>query len=166
MVPRTRPVLVEAVGLQLAGDAEVGDLGPALGIDQDVLRLDIAVDKLAGMRGGEPAADLDRVGGGLVEGQPSQAIDPLLQRLALDVLEDDVGVAAVLAGVDHGDHVRVRELGHRAGLAAEALELVGLVGDLAVHDLHRDPALERLVASQVHRGHAAAAELGVEPVAA
>ena len=115
--------------------------------------------------GGEPAPDLDRVGGRLVDRQPAQPLDPLLQRLALDVLEDDVGVAAVLAGVDHGDDVGMGELGDRARLATEALDLVGLVGHLAVHDLHRDPALERLVARQVDRGHPAAAQLGLEPVA-
>ena len=39
------------------------------------------------------------------------------------------GCAVVLAGVDHGDHVRVVELRHGARLAAEALELVGVLGD-------------------------------------
>ena len=67
----------------------------------------------------------------------------VLQRLALDVLEDDVRAPVVLAGVDHADDVRVRELGDGAGLAAEALELVGVRGDLAVHQLDRDAALER-----------------------
>ena len=59
--------------------------------------------------------------------------DALLERLALDVLEDDVRPALVLAGVDHADDVRMRELGDGAGLAAEALELVGVARDLAVH---------------------------------
>ena len=99
-------------------------------------------------------------------GSLPEPVDPLLQRLAVDVLEDDVGAAAVLAGVDHRDDVRVRDLGDRARLAAEALDLVGLVGDLAVQDLGRDPALERLVAGQVDGRHAAAAELRLEPVAA
>jgi hypothetical protein len=33
----------------------------------------------------------------------------------------------------------MRELGDGRGLAAEALELVGVRGDLAVHELDRDP---------------------------
>ena len=33
--------------LELARDAEVGQLRPALGVDQDVLRLDVAVDHVA-----------------------------------------------------------------------------------------------------------------------
>ena len=75
-------------------------------------------------------------------------------------------MAAVLAGVDHGDDVGVRELGDRPRLLAKALELVGLLGHLPVHDLDRDVAVERLVAGQVNGRHAAAAELGLEPVAA
>ena len=55
----------------------------------------------------------------------ADAPDALLERLALDVLEDDVRLAVVLARVDHGDDVRVGELGDRARLAAEALELAG-----------------------------------------
>ena len=93
-------------------------------------------------------------------------VDPLLQRLPFDVLEDDVGVAVVLAGVDHRDDVGVGELGHRPRLLAEALELVGLLGHLAVHDLDRDRAVERRVAGQVDGRHAAAAELRLQPVAA
>ena len=56
----------------------------------------------------------------------------------------DVRAALVLAGVDHADDVRVRELRDRARLAAEALELVGVGRDLAVHQLDRDAPLERL----------------------
>ena len=48
--------------LELAGDPEVGDLGPPVGVDQDVLRLDVAVDHAARVGDGEAAGDLDRVG--------------------------------------------------------------------------------------------------------
>ena len=129
--------------LELARDPEVGQLRPALGVDQDVLRLDVAVDHVAGVGDGEAAGDLDRVGERLLGVERADPGDPLLQRLPFDVLEDDVGVAAVLAGVDHRDDVGVGELGDRARLLAEALELVGLLGHLPVHDLDRDGAVER-----------------------
>ena len=118
------------------------------------------------VRGAERAGDLDRVGDRLGDRQPAVAADAVLERLALDVLEDDVRAAVVLAGVDHADDVRVVELGDRARLAAEALELVGVRGDLAVHELDRDLALEHRVEGAVDRRHAAGADLGVEPVAA
>ena len=155
------PVLFE-----LAGDAEVGQFRPPLVVDQDVLGLDVAVDQVAGVGDAEPAGDLDRVGDRLLDVERADPRDPLLQRLALDVLEDDVGVAAVLAGVDHRDDVGVGELRDRARLLAEALELVGLLGHLAVHHLHRDRPVEGLVFGQVDGGHPAAAQLRLQPVAA
>ena len=84
-------------------------------------------------------------------GEPALPADPLLQRLALDVLEHDVRPALVLAGVDHPDDVRVGELRDRPRLAAEALELVGVGRDLAVQQLDRHLPLERLVERAVDR---------------
>ena len=57
------------------------------------------------------------------------------------------------------------ELRDGPGLAAEALELIGVVGDVAVHELHRDPALEHGVEREVDRRHPARADLRVEAVA-
>ena len=150
---------------QRAGDAEVGDLGAALDVHEDVLGLDVAVDDRSLVRALQRARDLDRVGGGLGDRQALAAPDALLERLALDVLEDDELGSVVLAGIDHGDDVGVVELGHRARLAPEALELVGVGGDLAVHQLDRDGPLEHRVEGAVDRRHAARADLGVEPVA-
>jgi hypothetical protein len=59
----------QALVVERAGDAEVGDLGRALLVDQDVLGLDVAVDDAARVRGAERARDLDRVGDRLVDRQ-------------------------------------------------------------------------------------------------
>ena len=88
-----QPLLVER-----AGDPEVGDLGRALLVDQHVLGLDVAVDDVAGVGGAERPRDLDRVGHRLGDRQAAVAADPLLERLALHVLEHDVGPPVVLAG--------------------------------------------------------------------
>ena len=67
---RGHPVLLE-----LARDPEVGQLRPPLGVDQDVLRLDVAVDHVAGVGDGQAAGDLDRVGEGLLgSSAPTPAI--------------------------------------------------------------------------------------------
>ena len=64
-MPMTWPVWVSAGGVAGAGDAEVGDLDPAVGGDQQVAGLDVAVhdpervgrrDRVGGLR--------DQVGGG------------------------------------------------------------------------------------------------------
>ena len=75
------------------------------------------------------------------------------------------GRAVVLAGVDDADDVRVVELRHRARLAPEALELVGVLRDLAVHELDRDLPLEHGVEGAVDGRHPPGADLGVEAVA-
>ena len=134
-------------------------------VDQHVLGLHVAVHELVCVGALERPPDLDRVGDGLVDRQAAEAADALLERLALDVLEDDVRGAVVLAGVDHGDDVRVVELGDGPGLAPEALELVGVARDVAVHHLDRDPTLERRVERAVHARHPARAHLFLEPEA-
>ena len=92
--PEHPPGLRQPVGLERAGDAEVGHLRPSLGVDEHVLGLHVAVDEHPRVRRLQPAPDLDRVGGRLVERQPPEPVDPLLERLAVAVLEDDVGAAA------------------------------------------------------------------------
>ncbi len=98
----------QAVLLERARDPEVGHLGGSLVVDQHVLGLDVAVHDVVGVRAAQGARDLDAVGHGLRDLQPPEPADPLLQRLAVDVLEDDVGTALVLARVDHVHDVRVR----------------------------------------------------------
>jgi hypothetical protein len=160
------PVGRQALLVERAGDSEVGDLGGALAVDQHVLRLHVAMHDVVRVGTAERAGDLDRVGDRLVHRQAAHPADALLERLALDVLEHDVRAALVLAGVDHADDVRVAELGDRARLAAEPLELVRVRRDLAVHQLDRHAALERLVERPIDGRHAAGADLGVEPVPA
>ena len=76
--------------VERAGDPEVRDLRRALLVDQDVLRLHVAVHDVAGVRRPERAGDLDGVRDRLRRRQAARAADPLLERLALDVLEHDV----------------------------------------------------------------------------
>ena len=156
----------QPVVAQRAGDPEVGHLGRALGVQQHVLGLDVAMHDLVRVRGPERAGDLDRVRQRLVDRQPAHPPDPVLERLALDVLEDDVGPVLVLAGVDHADDVGMRELGDRPRLAPEALQLVGVGRHLPVQELDRHPPFEVDVEGLIDRRHPSRADLGVEPIPA
>jgi hypothetical protein len=103
--------------------AEVGQDGPAGGIDQDVAELEVTVDDAAGVQGGEGVEDLagqrHRLAGVLVASDRGQSLG---QGLAFDVDHDHVGLPVLLAHVVDGTDVRVPDLGGGAGLTLEALE--------------------------------------------
>ena len=153
--PRLRDAVLD---VERARDAEVRDLRAAVAVQQHVLRLHVAVDEpvLVGER--EPAGDLDGDLERLAHLEAALADDELLQVLAVDVLEDDVLAAVLLAPVDHRDDVRVLELRDGARLALEALDEVVVVVVLLVQDLQRDVALEQGVVGLVDAGHAAVAD--------
>jgi hypothetical protein len=89
----------------------------------------------------------------------------LLERVAVDVLEDDELVAVLLAAVDHGHDVRVRQLGDRPRLAAEALDRRLVLTVCRVEDLQRDVPIEQLVVCAVDARHPTGADQLLERVA-
>ncbi|MGX1491501.1 hypothetical protein RKD41_003760 [Streptomyces tendae] len=161
-------------GLHGARDAEVHDLDDAALVQHDVARLDVAVDQahlVADLQRGEHVrGDLQRLVGGHRAGLPHGLVEDGAERTALDVLHDDVrrrhAVHLVLAGVEDGDDVGVRELGHCLGLTAEPLTEGRLAAQLGVQRLDRDLAVEHGVVGEVDGGHAALAEQVAQLVAA
>src|SRR5262249_47209227 len=133
--------------------------------EEDVLRLDVAMNEpmLVGER--EAVGDRERELDGAADRQAAGAHDQLLQVLAVDVLEDDVLAPLVLAAVDDGDDVRVGGPPDRARLAPEALDVLGVVDVALVEDLDRDAAVELDVAGAEDARHAAAAAELLELVA-
>ena len=90
-------------------DAEVGHLHTARPVEKDVLGRHVAVHDavtVGGVERREHRSDEGDRGG---HGQRSVTMDPLLQRLALDVLHDEIPVIAGLALVEHGHDRRVRQ---------------------------------------------------------
>ena len=152
-MPSTEPVCGDLRGSG-AGDAEVGDPGAALGVDEHVLGLEVAVDDPALVRElrrlEDLADDLDR----LADGQPAR--DQVLERGALDVLHRDPVAAVGLAAVVDADHVRVLEPRRRLRLAAEALDELRVLGEALVQELERHPAAEHRVVGEPDVGHPAA----------
>ena len=149
-----------------AGDAEVGHLEDAVGADQHVVRLDVAVDDAAPVRVLEPGQRLLGVADRLALGQRRVGVDLVLQRLAVDVLHRDVVLAAGLAAVVDGDDVGVRQAGRRPGLPAEALDEPLVARVPLGQDLDGDPAVERLVGGEVDVGHPARSDPSLKAVPA
>ena len=148
------------------GDAEVEDLGVALGGDQHVVGLEVAVDDADRVRRGErrqhlghdldQAAERDRAG-------PHD----LGEGVALDVLHHDERPAVgELREVEHAGDVLVAHQVDRAGLGEEPLEQLGAARARVQQDLDRDPAADRRVHREVDPAHAALAEQARDAVAA
>ena len=148
------------------GDAEVGDLDPAVGPDQDVARLDVAVDEPAGMSGGEGLRDAGPDPGDLPRVERTAPAQDRREVLPVDQLHDDVRAARVLAEVVDGDDVGVAERGRRLGLRAETRREIGIAQVLRTEQLERDVATELGIGGAVDGRHPAAAQQLDQAVAA
>ena len=148
-----------------ARDAEVRHLHVPLGIDEHVVRLDVAVDDAVSVREAECREDLPRVVDGDRDRRAAAREDQLLQRAPVEVLHRDVVGALGLAAVVDRDDVLLREARCVLGLAAEALDELLVTRVPVVEDLDRDAAPELLVLGEVDVRHAARAELAHDAVA-
>ena len=138
-----------------ARDAEVHHLHVAVGLDHDVLRLDVAVDDVLVMGDGKRLAHLRADFGDLALVERTSLHDAGLEVGAADVLHDDEVRAVVLAPVVNVHDVGALQVGGRRGLLAEALRERGVRCVLGQHHLYGNAAPEDVVLSLVHLGHAA-----------
>ena len=147
-----------------ARNAEVGHHRVAAA-QQDVGRLDVAVDDAAlvriGQRLGDFARDLERV----LDRQLGLALDPVPQGLAFHVRHDVVEQALGLARFVHRQDVR---MGEPCGDLHFAEEAIGAErrGELRPHHLHRHAAMVLEVLGEVDRRHPAFAQDPLDLVAA
>ena len=154
-------------------DAEVeqlGDLDHAavdLGRDQeDVSRLEIAMDHAGAVRGGQPRADLAHDRQHLLDRQRA-ARQPVGERLTLQEVEHQVRRAVgELVEVDDLDDVGVTDARRGLGLVAEPRERL-LVALIRVQRLDRDLlAGQPVVPRDEHGAHAAAPDQRLDRVRA
>jgi len=155
---------VGLVHVEAAGEAEVEYLDEAAIGEHDVGGLEVAVEDAELVRGGEAVGDLDT--GGERELQAGGALgDDLVERLAGDVLHDNVGLVlsaglgGCLADVVDGGDVGVVDGGGEAGLAqlrgADLLQRERA----ALEQLEDDGTLQERVGGQVDDARAAGADL-------
>ena len=154
-------------GLAELGQAEIEDLDQAVGGDEDVLGLQVAVDDAAAVRRGQAAGDLLRVRQGLAQRQRAAA-ERAAQRLAVEQLGDDVGPPVGGADVVDRDDVRVVERGGGARFQLEAVEALRIGREARRQHLDGDVAAEARIAGPIDLAHAAGAEqrddlVGPEP---
>src|SRR6185437_15715282 len=92
-------------------------------------------------------------------------VQPIAQRLPLDIRHGEPELVTSLAGVEHGQDVGVLEPSSKADLALESLGAEH-GREVGMENLQRDWPIVAKVAGQKHRGHAAATELALDRVAA
>ena len=151
-----------------AGQAEVGDLHVAAVVDEDVFRLDVAVDDAGSVGGGQAVQDLAQDAQGLLQGIDALPGHVPPQADAVDILHDQVIQPLIDARVVDLDDVGVGDGGRGPGLPAEALLELGPVrplGQHGVHDLDRHMPGQPLVQGFVDRGHATLRDLTQNAVA-
>jgi len=121
------------------GEPEIQDLRIAPRRDEDVRRLDVAVDEAVGVRRVECVGDLRRPGDELVRRDRS-AVDPLLERRSFEELHHDERPALVIADVEDAADVRVAERRRGPGFTLETLARLALLQVLLGQELERNLA--------------------------
>ena len=145
-----------------ARDPKVRDYrGTAL--QQDVLGLDVAVYDAVAVRVGERARHFGRDPHCLVNRELLFPLQPVAQRLALDVWHDVIEEAVDGTGVVQRQDMRVLQPGGDRNLAEEAIASER-GRQLGVQDLDRDWAVVLQVLGEEDRGHPAPAKLPLDGV--
>jgi len=160
VAPGLRPVR----GRLQDGDAEIEDLERAVGGDEEVVRLDVAVDDALLVGRGQPARQLQREVQGAF-GRKRAASQALAQRLAAQQFLHEVGLAGETPHIVDGDDVGVRERPGGARFLCQPRQLRRIVRSGGEH-LDRDLASELDVAGREDPAHAAARELAYEDIPA
>jgi hypothetical protein len=145
-------------------DAEVGDLDAAPGVEEDVGRLDLAVQHTVGVGLDQRRADLLHDVQGLVHGQGRVLLEHGREGHAGDVLHHDVGSTGGLVHADvvHRHHRGVRDPAGCTGLLVKAGQ--ELPAELrqgeqcGVDGLDGDEAVDGGIPGLVDRAHGPLAE--------
>lgn len=117
------------------------------------------------MRRPQRLEDLTLQPQGLPRNERSLAVEAGAQGAPRHVFHREEHDVLVLTLVVDRDHVRIRELGRGAGLAAEPLDEPRVASQVRAHDLQGDLAIETLVEGDVHAAHPAVREVGAHAVA-
>ena len=159
------PVAVNAAGgavvppVQSAlGQTEIADVRLIVRIDEDIGRLQIAVQDALFVRVLHGAADGGEIAGRVARPQRT-AREQSGQRLPLNQSHTEICLSLMLAGVVDGHDVRVYQMSGGLRFAAEARQIFR-GGQFAIEDhFESDRAIETALPRLIHDAHAAAADL-------
>ncbi len=146
------------------GDPEVGDYRVAL-VQQDVLRLNVAVDHPVPVSVVQCLGDFPRQLERDLDVEPGLAVEAVTQRAALDIRDHVVERPVCVARVVERENIGMAELGRHPDLAEEPLRPQHL-GQMRPQDLQSDIALVLEVAREIDHSHAAVADLALDRVSA
>ena len=148
------------------GDPEVDDLDQrnAVGApgDEQVGRLEVAVDDLRGVGLGEPEACLHHIVRGDRRRERAVRGEHAREVTALEQLHHEVRRIVEHADVGHAADMLAAQLRRRSGFAQKALDDRVVVGDLGQQELERDALAEMDVRRSNDDPHAAAADHAVD----
>ena len=136
---------------------EVANLDRAVAVHEAVRRLDVAVQNAGGLRGVEPADDVEYRGHRHCRRQGTLGGDAILQRAAGQQLHRDDRDAGDLLAAEDVDGVRMADRGGELPLAQKPRAFVGVLQAAAQH-LERNPSTALGVLGFVDLAHPAAAE--------
>ena len=134
--------------------------------EEDVLRLQIAVDDALVVRRRDGRQDRKRDVDHLLVGQRSRPAQVLRQVLAIQILHDEKRRVALEADVGDVDRVRVPDARRQLGLQQEARARLGDGRESRADDLDRDAFADLDVEALVDGAHSAFAEQTDDPVLA
>ncbi len=135
----------------------VEDLDPAVGRDEEVVGLDVAMHDAALVARRESAGDLSRKAERFANGQ-RPAADPLTERLSLEKLGDDVRGGTVDAHIVDGEDVRMVEAASRSCFLFEPASPFRIGLERRRKNLDGDVTLQLGVARAIDLAHPAGAE--------
>src|SRR3970282_1264848 len=147
--------------LEELGNAKVEQLGLALGRDQDVARLEVAVYHLVPVRVLYRGTDIEEEAQPRIDRQALLIAIPI-DRRAFDVLHHEIQTAVRRdAAVDQRGNVRMLEAGQGLAVLEETTPQVCVATRTASHQLDRDAPIELFVVAlgPVHRAHSTATHL-------
>ncbi len=142
------------------GQAEIHECGMPIGADDDVRRLDIAVQHSLPVSIVECAGHLIQHGQGGLQTEALRSGQEIAQGPATQELHDDEQPALGLNHVMHDDDVGMAELGRCLSLAQETFHELRIHQKLRVDHLERHRSFQHAIPRPVYGAEPATAELG------